>query len=198
MKFTIRSKYNDSVMFEIEADSFIKAVESKKANLRGADLYGADLREADLYGANLREADLYGANLREANLRGANLYGADLYGANLYGANLYGADLRGANLRGANLRGADLRGADLYGADLRGADLKWTVISSKYICHLSEDKNGVTLIRIGCECLPVAKWEKQKDALADKHDREWWNESGQYIYEFLKAEAERYDKQKGA
>ena len=128
MKFEIRSRYNDSVLFEIEADSFVKAVESKKANL--------------------------------------------------YGVNLYGADLRGANLR--------------------GADLKWTVIASKYICHLSEDKNGKTLIRIGCECLSIADWEEQKDALANKHDWEWWGESGQYIYEFLKAEAERYDKIKGA
>ncbi len=70
----------------------------KRANLRGADLYGANLRGADLRGANLR-----GANLRGADLYGANLYGADLYGADLYGANLYGADLYGANLYGANL-----------------------------------------------------------------------------------------------
>ena len=67
-----------------------------KANLRGADLYGADLRGADLYGADLRGA----------NLCGADLYRADLRGANLCGANLYGADLRGADLCGANLYGA--------------------------------------------------------------------------------------------
>ena len=68
----------------------------KKADLRGADLFGADLRGANLYGANLRGADLRGANLcganlREADLRGANLREADLLGANLYGANLIGA-----------------------------------------------------------------------------------------------------------
>ena len=67
-----------------------------RANLRGADLYGADLREANLRGADLREA---------------NLSGADLYGANLSGADLCGADLRGADLRGADLCGADLREA---------------------------------------------------------------------------------------
>ncbi len=168
MKFTIHNRYTDSIMFEIEADSLVEAVESKKADLYGANLYGADLR---------------GADLRGADLRGANLRGADLYGA---------------DLREADLRGADLRGAYLYGANLYGADLKWTIISSKYICHLSEDKNGVTLIRIGCECLPVAKWEKQKETLADKHDRPWWDESGKYIYDFLKAEAKRYDKTRGA
>jgi uncharacterized protein YjbI with pentapeptide repeats len=47
--------------------------------------------------ADLRGADLYGATLRGADLSGANLYGADLSGADLYGANLYGADLRGAH-----------------------------------------------------------------------------------------------------
>lgn len=53
----------------------------ERADLRGANLYGADLSEAYLYGA-----DLYGANLREADLRGANLYGANLREAYLYGA----------------------------------------------------------------------------------------------------------------
>ena len=47
--------------------------DGKRADLRGANLWGADLREADLWRANLREADLRGANLRDANLRGANL-----------------------------------------------------------------------------------------------------------------------------
>ncbi|EDV7873545.1 pentapeptide repeat-containing protein, partial [Salmonella enterica subsp. enterica serovar Oranienburg] len=37
-----------------------------RADLRGANLYGADL-----CGANLCDADLYGANLCDANLRGA-------------------------------------------------------------------------------------------------------------------------------
>ena len=59
--FTIMHLFNDSVLFEIEADSFIKAVEA------------ALKARADLQGANLR-----GANLRGANLRGANLRGADL------------------------------------------------------------------------------------------------------------------------
>ena len=73
----------------------------ERADLRGANLYGAILRGADLHGANLRGANLYGAILRGANLRGANLYEANLRGANLRGADLCGANLRGANLCGA-------------------------------------------------------------------------------------------------
>ena len=96
----------------------------ERADLRGADLWGADLREADLWGANLREADLRGADLWEANLREADLWGADLRGANLRGADLWGADLRGADLWGADLREANLWEADLWGANLREADLR--------------------------------------------------------------------------
>ena len=58
-----------------------------------ANLVRADLRGADLYGADLERANLVRADLRGANLYGANLEGANLYGANLEGANLYGADL---------------------------------------------------------------------------------------------------------
>ena len=63
------------------------------------------------------------ADLRGANLFGANLSDADLRGANLSCANLRGADLSGANLSCANLRGADLSGADLSCANLRGASM---------------------------------------------------------------------------
>ena len=58
--------------------------EEMKANLEGADLYGADLE-----GANLTRADLEGANLEGADLTRANLTRADLYGANLEGANQF-------------------------------------------------------------------------------------------------------------
>ncbi|EAS1595333.1 pentapeptide repeat-containing protein [Salmonella enterica] len=100
-----------------------------RANLRGANLYGADLcdanlRGADLCDANLCDANLRGANLRDANLCDANLRGADLCGANLRGANLRGADLCDANLCDANLRGANLRDANLCDANLRGANLR--------------------------------------------------------------------------
>ncbi len=104
MKFKIRNRWNNSAMFdEIEADSFVKAVEQKIADLCDADLCGADLSRANLCDANLRRANLSRANLRDANLCGANLYGANLSGANLYGANLSGANLRDADLRDANL-----------------------------------------------------------------------------------------------
>ena len=71
----------------------VGAEDGKRANLRGADLYGANLRGADLYGANLYEADLRGADLYEADLRGADLRGADLYEADLYEADLRGAKI---------------------------------------------------------------------------------------------------------
>jgi hypothetical protein len=146
MKFEIRNRWNNEVMFEIAADSFMKVVEQKiaeRANLSGANLSDADLRGANLSGANLRDANLYGtnlygaylrdANLRGADLRGTDLRGADLYGANLRGANLRGAYLRGAYLRGANLRGAYLRGANLYGADLSGANLSDANLYGAYL-----------------------------------------------------------------
>ncbi len=98
MKFEIRNRWNNAVMFEVEADSFVKAVEQKYANLYRANLSEADLYRANLRGANLYEANLCGANLPRANLRGADLYEANLRGANLYEANLCGADLSRADL----------------------------------------------------------------------------------------------------
>ncbi len=74
-----------------------------RADLRGANLFGANLSDADLRGANLSDADLRGANLSCANLRGADLSCADLSCANLRGADLSCADLSCANLRGASM-----------------------------------------------------------------------------------------------
>ena len=102
MKFEIKHKMSDAVLFVGETENWKLAVEAAvraKADLRYADLSYADLRHADL-----RHADLSYANLRDADLRDANL--------------------RDANLRYADLRHADLRYADLSYADLRHADLR--------------------------------------------------------------------------
>ncbi|EGJ0580507.1 pentapeptide repeat-containing protein [Salmonella enterica] len=124
------------------------------ANLCDADLRGANLCDANLRGANLRGADLRGANLRGADLRGANLCGADLCGADLCGADLCGADLCGADLCGANLRDANLRGADLRGADL--PDLTFVILGEKYFISIT---NG-EYVRAGCQNHTVEEWRK--------------------------------------
>ncbi len=176
----IKNVYN-AVIFASAAltikDALVEAV-SKKANLDGADLYGANLRGADLYGADLRGANLYAADLRAANLYAADLRAADLRGANLHGANLYRADLRGADLYGANLYGAnlygadlyaaDLRGADLYGADLRGADLRGKKIYSIRVFTGLYDyqvwsvlfEDGSRWVKMGCLFYSLDEWEK--------------------------------------
>ncbi|EGK8227777.1 pentapeptide repeat-containing protein [Salmonella enterica] len=139
------------------------------ANLYGADLCGANLCDADLYGANLCDANLRGADLCDANLRGADLRGANLRGADLRGANLCGADLCGANLCDADLCGANLCDADLYGANLRGADLRganlcdadlpdltFVILGEKYFISIT---NG-EYVRAGCQNHTVEEWRK--------------------------------------
>ncbi|MEU4836437.1 pentapeptide repeat-containing protein [Streptosporangium sp. NPDC023615] len=87
-----------------------------RANLSGADLFGANLVNADLSGAYLTHADLSNANLTGAYLLGADLSGAYLFGAYLFGANLVGANLSAANLVGVNPVGVDFTAANLDGA----------------------------------------------------------------------------------
>ena len=111
-----------------------------RADLRGANLFGANLSDADLRGANLSDADLPGADLSCANLRGADLSGADLSCANLRGANLFGANLSDADLPGADLSGANLSDADLSGANLRGADLSGANLRNANLSGASMDQ----------------------------------------------------------
>jgi len=109
MKFEIKHRATESILFSAETESLKLAVElavRQKCNLAGAKLAGAKLAGAKLAGANLTGADLTGAYLTRADLTGANLTRAYLTGADLTGANLTGADLTLANLTGANLTGA--------------------------------------------------------------------------------------------
>jgi uncharacterized protein YjbI with pentapeptide repeats len=108
MRFEIKHRYLNEVLFSIETGTLKLAVEA-------AIKSGADLTRADLAWANLTRADLARANLTRADLAWANLTRADLAWANLTGANLSWANLTGANLSGADLSGANLTGADLYG-----------------------------------------------------------------------------------
>jgi len=72
----IEIKYRDNHVVEVEADSFVKAVEAHKANLTRADLtranlFGADMTDANMTGANMTDANLAGVNLTWANTKGA-------------------------------------------------------------------------------------------------------------------------------
>ena len=78
MKIEIKNRWNNSIIFSIEAESLKVALEiaiKKKADLAGADLAGADLAGADLAGADLSGADLAGADLSGADLSGIDLPG---------------------------------------------------------------------------------------------------------------------------
>lgn len=101
-----------------EASILRNAALIAETKLRDVDLKLADLSEADLSGANLSDSDLSLATLRGTILNGANLSRVDFTGADLSNCNLRLADLTEAELNGANLTGADLRGAGLNGARL--------------------------------------------------------------------------------
>ena len=198
----IKHRYSEQTLCEFDVATIKEAAEQGKADLGGANLYGADLRGADLGGANLYGADLYGADLGGADLGGANLYGANLGGANLYGANLYGADLRGANLYGANLYGADLRGADLgganlYGADLYGADLDGekipknplSIVGMRYWCLISD-----SYMRLGCKRFTHQEWSDFNDEEISEMDSkalEFWTQWKAPLLEMCKAHAQK-------
>jgi hypothetical protein len=121
-----------------------------RANLYGADLYGADLSDANLYGADLSGADLSYANLIGADLRGADLSRADLRRANLIGANLYGAYLSGANLVGAN-------GIISFGP----------IGKSKRIGYAWLDKDSKVMFHLGCH---NGNLKETVTAICEKYD----------------------------
>src|SRR5260370_170681 len=70
MKFEIKSRFDSSILFSIETESWKLAVEA--AVKTGADLTGAYLTGAYLTGADLTGAYLTGADLKGANLTGAS------------------------------------------------------------------------------------------------------------------------------
>lgn len=111
-----------------------------KANLTGADLFGAqlsgfgnrvqiepsgaNLTQAILFGATLSGADLSGALLNNSNLEGAKLKGSVLSMAQLNGAILTRADLTNAILIWSDFIGAEFGGAKLTGASISGSDFR--------------------------------------------------------------------------
>ena len=73
MKIEIKSRWDASVLFSVEAENFKIALEI--AVKSRANLYGADLSGANLSGADLSRADLSGADLSGANLSGYFCFG---------------------------------------------------------------------------------------------------------------------------
>lgn len=62
----IKQRYDDSVLFECEAESIKECLE--QGVVRGADLSGANLSDANLYGANLYDEKLTKAPISILNL----------------------------------------------------------------------------------------------------------------------------------
>ena len=148
MKFEIKSRFDASILFSIETDSWKLAVEA--AVKSHANLSCADLSDADLSGANLSSA-----NLTCADLTCANLYSANLSGANLTGAYLYGADLSGANLDGEILEKNPIQ--------ISGTT--WEIFLTK--------KN----IKIGCEFHSAEEWfcfDDDRIAKMNSKALYWW------------------------
>ena len=109
MKFEIKNRWNGSVLFSMECDSFRVCVEA------------AVKSGVNLSGSNLSYSNLSGSNLSYSNLSYSNLSGSDLSYSNLSYSNLRGSDLSGSDLSDSDLSGSDLRGSDLSGS--QGADL---------------------------------------------------------------------------
>ena len=123
MPIEIRHRDTGVVLHTVNAKTL------RKANLRGANLFGADLRRANLYGADLSRADL----------TWANLYGADLYGADLSGAYLYGATLTEATM----------------GEDKLNRLLARATRSNGHEFFLFALQDGSTKIKAGCRWMTI-------------------------------------------
>jgi len=193
MRVEIKNRYDGKVILYGEYQSIKECLEkNRRADLCGADLYGANLSganlcranlsETNLRGANLSETNLYGANLCKANLCRANLCRADLCMANLCRADLSKAELCRANLSGANLCRANYNGEKLDKEPIQIAGLKY------YIIIIKEQ------IKIGCELHKVSEWKKftNKEILAmdGKEGLIWWKKYKKFILDANKLHKE--------
>ncbi len=102
------------------------------------DLWGAYIKDMDL-----REINLKGAKLVNAVFTNNNLTYADLSGADLSSADLRGSILESTNLSNVTLCGANLSRTYLKNAQVAGAQMEATVISD---VDLSQVK-GLELVR---------------------------------------------------
>lgn len=108
IKFQIRDRWTDSVIFEYEKED-----NTKRDTVIQAIREGVDLSNANLVGACLHCVDF-----SNVDMHGADLYGADLRGCLFFNACLIGVSLRKANLDTTRFDGAELLRADLTNAIL--------------------------------------------------------------------------------
>jgi len=52
-----------------------------------------------------------------------------------------------------------------------------------------------TLIRIGCEVHTPQEWDAGDQIAQQHHELDWWQKHGKAMLQFLKSEAEQYDKE---
>ena len=177
MKIQIRSRFDDSILFEYDQEDNTIKLTVEAAVKDGVNLYGANLYKVNLYGANLYGANLERANLAKANLAGANLERANLARTNLEGANLAGAYLDGANLNGAYIDVANLNGVT-YGIGTLNKGL--LQLLGMYWSVMILDAH----IKIGCKLYSTVEWAEFDDATIAKigsNADKFWKKNKEFI-----------------
>ena len=82
------------------------------------------------------------------------------------------------------------------GDDVR-IDGRFLTIQDKYVCHILPTPDGMN-IRLGCKVHCIDDWDKHGAAYArSANESLWWEETGKYIYQLLRGEAERYQATSG-
>lgn len=73
-----------------------------------------------------------------------------------------------------------------------GDGAKIIFIQSKYLCGIDIHKNHCK-VHIGCERREKQNYIINQDALANEHDRKWWDEEGKTIFDLLCSFIDKYE-----
>lgn len=93
----------------------------------------------------------------------AKVLGGDIWGGDIRGGTIWGGDIHGGTIWGGAIHGGTIRGGEWHNAPLQ-------IQGSKYYFNISDHRDDVYYIKIGCQNHSVDVWRERWEEIAEERE----------------------------
>ena len=119
---------------------------------------------ARVCGGTIHGGTIHGGIIRDGEIWGGNIYGGEIWGGEIWGGTIHGGTVHGGTVHGGKIWGGNVHGGIIRGGEWHTSPLQ--IQGSRYYFNLSDNRDGMYYIQIGCQNHSVDDWRKKWQKIA--------------------------------
>lgn len=130
------------------------------AKVLGGTICGGDICGGTIHGGTIHGGTIWGGAIWGGAIWGGIICSGDIWGGDIHGGTIWGGDIHGGDIWGGTIHGGTIRGGEWHNAPLQ-------IQGSKYYFNISDHRDGVYYIKIGCQNHSVDVWRERWEEIAE-------------------------------